>query len=143
MNRDEKEEITDQLRDILSSSLGMPVVFSLAECVKEYLEQPRFSEKNKSVPEPDVFEIEESVPKFAQKLSSIQCPAITTGDCIEDRKSVFQGHFAHVETFRDVLGQLESFTHDAYKVNCTDMEHRYYLPNNADIPGPIFMYKHV
>ena len=102
MNRDEKEEITDQLRDILSSSIGMPVVFSLAECVKEYLEQPRFSEKNKSVPEPDVFEIEESVPKFAQKLSSIQCPAITTGDCIEDRKSVFQGHFAHVETVDEV-----------------------------------------
>lgn len=47
LNRDEKEEITDQLRDILSSSLGMPVVFSLAECVKEYLEQPRFSEKKK------------------------------------------------------------------------------------------------
>ena len=102
MNRDEKEEITDQLRDILSSSLGMPVVFSLAECVKEYLEQPRFSEKNKSVSESDVFEIEESIPKLAQKLSSIQCPAITTGDCIEDRKSVFQGHFAHVETVDEV-----------------------------------------
>ena len=97
MNRDEKEEITDQLRDILSSSLGMPVVFSLAECVKEYLEQPRFSEKDKSV-QPDVFEIEESVPKFAQKLSSIQCPAITTGDCIEDRKSVFQVQYIYIRT---------------------------------------------
>ena len=94
LNRDEKEEITDQLRDILSSSLGMPVVFSLAECVKEYLEQPRFSEKDKSV-QPDDFEIEESVPKFAQKLSSIQCPAITTGDCIEDRKSVFQVQYIY------------------------------------------------
>ena len=97
MNRDEKEEITDQLRDILSSSLGMPVVFSLAECVKEYLEQPRFSEKDKSV-QPDVFEIEESVPKFAQKLSSIQCPAITTGDCIEDRKSVFQAQYIYQDS---------------------------------------------
>ena len=95
MNRDEKEEITDQLRDILSSSLGMPVVFSLAECIKEYLEQPRFSGKDKSVQDPDVFEIEESVPKFAQKLSSIQCPAITTGDCIEDRKSVFQAKYIY------------------------------------------------
>ena len=26
----------------------------------------------------------------------------TTGDCIEDRKSVFQGHYAHVETAEDV-----------------------------------------
>merc|ERR1711936_286327 len=49
LNRDEKEEITDQLRDILSSSLGMPVVFSLVECVKEFLEQPNFLQKSKSI----------------------------------------------------------------------------------------------
>ena len=78
LNRDEKEEITDQLRDILSSSLGMPVVFSLVECVKEFLEQPHFLQKSISNANSIVEEIQPKV--HAQRLSSVQCPVITTGN---------------------------------------------------------------
>ena len=100
LSRDEKQEITLQLRDILSSSIGMPVVFSLAECVKEFLEE-QFSQRSKNIP--DTCSFDEKHPlNIAGNLSSLQCPAITTGDCIEDRKSVFQGHFANVETADDV-----------------------------------------
>jgi len=107
LNRDEKEEITDQLRDILSSSLGMPVVFSLVECLKEFLEQYDLLQKSTSNAKSQLTMAnaicEEIQPKVhAQRMSSVQCPVITTGDCIEDRKSVFQGHYAHVETAEDV-----------------------------------------
>ena len=38
LDREDKEELELQLRDILSSSVGMPVIFSLSECIKDFLE---------------------------------------------------------------------------------------------------------
>ena len=123
LSRDEKQEITIQLRDILSSSIGMPVVFSLAECVKEFLDE-QFSQRSKNIPDTRSFD-EEIPPNIAEKLSSLQCPAITTGDCIEDRKSVFQGHFAHVETANDVKAVISKLMENRKFANATHNMYAY------------------
>lgn len=135
LNRDEKEEITDQLRDILSSSLGMPVVFSLVECVKEFLEQPHFLQKSISNANSFVEEIQPKV--HAQRLSSVQCPVITTGDCIEDRKSVFQGHFAHVETANDVKAVISKLMENRKFANATHNMYAYRIKQAGD--GKMFL----
>jgi len=137
LNRDEKEEITDQLRDILSSSLGMPVVFSLVECVKEFLEQPNFLQKSNSISN-DKSISEENQPKVdVRRMSSVQCPVITAGDCIEDRKSVFQGHFAHVETADDVKAVISKLMENRKFANATHNMYAYRIEQAGD--GKMFL----
>ena len=97
LDREDKEELELQLKDILKTFVGMPVIFSLSECIKDFLDT-----KCKS-PEEQVEILKEPDLKIDTRLeSSIKCPAITTGDCIEDRKSVFQGHFAPVKSMDEV-----------------------------------------
>ena len=85
LTKKDKEELETQMKDILNSSTGMPVVFALSECLKEFVDdgktnfetQENSTEKLGDSSEPNNFEIE------ASNLPSIECPAILTGDCIE------------------------------------------------------------
>ena len=48
-----------------------------------------------------------------------------TGDCIEDRKSVFQGHFAHVETANDVKAVISKLMENRKFANATHNMYAY------------------
>ena len=83
LTKEDKEELEHQMKDILNSSTGMPVVFALSECLKEFVDVKRnfepqeYSTEKLHTSEQLNFETE------ASNLSSVECPAILTGDCIE------------------------------------------------------------
>ena len=54
------------------------------EKIKEFMENRSDAKENKETEE----EVEDE-----PRLPSMECPPILTGDCFEDRKSVFQVHF--------------------------------------------------
>ena len=83
LTKEDKEELETHMKDILNSSTGMPVVFALSECLKEFVdgktnyESQENSPEKLHTPEQNYFKTE------ASNLPSIECPAILTGDCIE------------------------------------------------------------
>ena len=115
LDRDEKEELELQLRDILSSSVGMPVIFSLSECIKEFLD----NRNSQTVKVQNSGTQNEIVGEPILIPSSVKCPAIVTGDCIEDRKSVFQGHFAVVESMVEVQAVIAKLLENRKIANAT------------------------
>ena len=134
LTKEDKNDVEFQMKDILNSSSGMPVVFALSECLKEFVEEKfnNGSISNDSTdPHHDDISVEsdscDSVVKDSN-LPSIECPEILTGDCIEDRKSVFQGHFAtvhSVDEVKAVIGKLNenrkiaNATHNMYAYRIT------------------------
>lgn len=119
LDREDKEELELQLRDILSSSVGMPVIFSLSECIKDFLENRVDSCQTVKVQNDDVEKTTTKSELKSNFTSSIKCPAITTGDCIEDRKSVFQGHFAQVENMDEVQAVISKLYENRKIANAT------------------------
>ena len=96
LSKDEKADLDVQMKDILSSFENMPVTFALSECIKEFLES-KFNNGDTNQEETantDDSMLDQSSATKDPILPSVKCPAILTGDCIEDRKSVFQGHYA-------------------------------------------------
>lgn len=68
-----------------------------------------------------------------QKSKLVNCPEIVTGDIIEDRKSVFQGHTATVKSLDEVKlvisrlyenKKIAQATHNiyAYRIYCEDKQ---------------------
>ena len=50
----------------------------------------------------DCDEVSENLSEKLKLSSGAKCPEILTGGCIEDRKSVFQPHFARVNSMEEV-----------------------------------------
>ena len=116
LSRNQKEELENQLKDVLNSFEGLPVVFSLAESIKEFLESFEIEEENVQL-------IPEKLEKL--ELSSVECPEIKTGDSIEDRKSVFQGHFAAVTSLEQVKVVLAKLYENRKIANATHNMYAY------------------
>ena len=95
LSKDEKADLDVQMKNILASFENMPVTFALSECIKEFIE----NKFNNGDFNQETANTDDSMPNQSSAtkdpiLPSVKCPAILTGDCIEDRKSVFQGHYA-------------------------------------------------
>ena len=79
--------LLDKLEAVAEENIGQPMLFMWVEAVREFLEDRTLSQ-------------EEEVERFKTKVQEasvveeiverVKCPEIITGDCIEDRKSVFQ-----------------------------------------------------
>ena len=93
----DKLELRGMLEDVYADNAGDPIVYLWAEKVKEFM-QSRTIEKE----EEEVNHVTEVERKDEGSVSSVECPVILTGDCIEDRKSVFQGHCAEVSSVDEV-----------------------------------------
>ena len=104
----EKRKLCQQLEDIYADGfIGEPgVIYAWIECIREFIDK---SSKNESTTEED--EVESDCDEVSDKLSEnmkldhssgLKCPEILTGECIEDRKSVFQPHFARVNNIDEV-----------------------------------------
>ena len=82
------------LEDIYLENMGTPVVFLWIERIREFLQDR--AEDLKSQSEAEAARAAEELRQSLQ-FSTInddqpaECPEIVTGNCIEDRKSVFQG----------------------------------------------------
>ena len=134
LQRGEKEQLQKQLQVILSNNVGMPVTFSLVECMKDFLQQFQSESELQEDKNPkNPAQIEEAL----SHLSMIQCPEITTGDCIEDRKSVFQGHFAQVQSLEEVKAVLSKLNENRKIAHATHNMFAYRIKQPGD--GKMFL----
>ena len=88
---------THEIDEVYLDNLGEPVIFAWVERIREYLEKR--GTRNEGGIENERPGEEESSDQLLESLSlndddaiklPTKCPEIVTGDCIEDRKSVFQ-----------------------------------------------------
>ncbi len=121
LSREQKEDLDLELVKIISASQGDVVVFALVECLKDFLEQ--IPDKSKKVYNVDIVQVERDLEKC--RLPSVECPEITTGDCIEDRKSVFQGHYAKVERVEEVKSVIAKLYENRKIANATHNMYAY------------------
>ena len=104
------QKLTQKLETIYADSfVGEPgVVYAWVECIQEFINQWSASKGGLSTLASFVDNAgEELSTDLSTKLSvssedEIECPDILTGGCIEDRKSVFQPHFAEVHSVAEV-----------------------------------------
>ena len=129
LTKEDKNDVEFQMKDILNSSSGMPVVFALSECLKEFIEEKvnNDSISNDSIdPNHDDISVESDIVHVKNSnLPSIECPEILTGDCIEDRKSVFQGHFATVHSVDEVKAVISKLNENRKIANATHNMYAY------------------
>eukprot|EP00095_Tigriopus_kingsejongensis_P002220 maker-scaffold817_size93049-snap-gene-0.10 protein:Tk02220 transcript:maker-scaffold817_size93049-snap-gene-0.10-mRNA-1 annotation:"uncharacterized protein LOC767623" len=92
----DKRTLHGQLNGIYLENIGQPVVFAWYTAIQEYLEEWNLSTKKSSPPRIG----DELIPPPA--ILESKCPEICTGECVEDRKSIFQAHFAKVRSVKDV-----------------------------------------
>ncbi|XP_059097574.1 protein IMPACT-like [Tigriopus californicus] len=100
LSKKRKDQLGRQLEQIGCQYQGLPVVFTWVEAIQERLFQ--WSHHSKTG---------EKGRKAATKNANYNpgvdlCPQITSGAVIEDRKSVFQAHFAVVDRIEQVEAML-------------------------------------
>jgi len=97
---DEKLELCSQLEQVYIDNLGECLVFLWVEHIRTYLqERDGVSEEPIDNAKEEDNELSEAL--LQSKLEE-PCPVIVTGDVIQDRKSVFQGHAVSVKSADEV-----------------------------------------
>jgi len=101
----EKQKISLDFDQQYLDNLGESVIFLWVECLREFLQNRTSLETSSNDDAENDAMISEDIQLIeALKESRIttQCPEIVTGDTIEDRRSVFQGHTAVVKSLDEV-----------------------------------------
>lgn len=101
----EKQKISLDFDQQYLDNLGESVIFLWVECLREFLQNRTSLETSSNDDAENDAMISEEIQLIeALKESRIttQCPEIVTGDTIEDRRSVFQGHTAVVKSLDEV-----------------------------------------
>jgi hypothetical protein len=107
----DKRKLSQKLEDIYADGfIGEPgVIYAWIECIREFVEELKSSKDgdvaNDTSSSPDLDEVSDNFSdnlKIDSKDVVVKCPEILTGECIEDRKSVFQPHFAKVTSLAEV-----------------------------------------
>ena len=131
---DEKEELIQSLNNRYADNPGECILFDWIELIKEHVQtfdsnrlsnvipndqlEPVITNKSSKKTKQDPIDLDISLQncdisdfkakdRNRNKEGDIICPEIFTGDSIEDRKSVFQGHFASVHEVKQVPLVLE------------------------------------
>ena len=119
LNGEEKTRLMNRLNETFEAQKGTCVLFSWIEIVKEHLEQ--FHIKNNATAATTTPSSTTTTPPKKSKapLIAVKCPEILTGSCIEDRKSVFQGHFARVNSVDEVKAVMSKLLENRKIANAT------------------------
>ncbi|RVE52167.1 hypothetical protein evm_003240 [Chilo suppressalis] len=96
MDRKAKQKLFADLDAVYGENIGETVIYQWVEAIREYLQSVK-------TPEPEKKIISE-VPSLEEL--EINCPEVTHGEVITDRKSIFQGHAAEVHNINDVKSVL-------------------------------------
>lgn len=111
LGRSEKQTLSIKLDEVYADGfIGEPgVVYAWVECIREFIEERKSVTKAASqATEVNASSLQDVTESFSGRLkiepncTTSKCPAILTGGCIEDRKSVFQPHFAPVTSLEEV-----------------------------------------
>jgi len=119
LSRSEKQNLFIKLDEIYADGfIGEPgVVYAWTECIREFVEELKNVTTKTASPADQAAHL--SVQDVAENLSgnlkihpnsspSVKCPEILTGGCIEDRKSVFQPHYAKVTSLEEVKAVIDN-----------------------------------
>lgn len=103
----ERRALCLQLDNIYLDNLGECIVFLWVEEVRSFLQNLRDTECEGEAEENLVEDICDNLNHQAT-ISEVEspCPIIFTGECFEDRKSVFQGHVSVIKSPGDVKAAL-------------------------------------
>ncbi|CAB3225939.1 unnamed protein product [Arctia plantaginis] len=112
MNRKAKEELHKQLDEVYLECVGETVIFQWVEKIREVLQALK-PENQEPQPKPA------AIVSLDLALLNINCPEITHGQVIVDRKSSFQGHAAEVHCAEDVQAVLTKLKQNKKILNAT------------------------
>ncbi|CAG9792389.1 unnamed protein product [Diatraea saccharalis] len=115
MDRAAKRKLLEDLDKIYIENIGETVIYQWVEKIREYLQSIKTEE-----PEKKVVNVTPSVEEM-----HVNCPEITHGDVIVDRKSVFQGHAAVVHSLEDVKSVLAKLKENKKILNATHNMYAY------------------
>ncbi|XP_045455172.1 protein IMPACT-B-like [Melitaea cinxia] len=127
MDRKAKEDLHYCLNEIYLENVGETVIFQWVEKIREVLqminakEPAKKEEKNLCIEKTlDLSQLE------------INCPKITHGEVIIDRKSSFQGHAAEVHSINDVNAVLAKLKQNKKIFNATHNMYAYRIERKTD-----------
>ncbi|KPJ09932.1 Protein IMPACT-B [Papilio machaon] len=126
MDRKEKEKLHQSLDEVYLENIGETVIYQWVEKIREKLLQikPKEIKKiNNNIQVEEILDLSELV---------INCPEITHGEVIVDRKSSFQGHAAEVHTIDDVNAVLAKLKQNKKILNATHNMYAYRIERSTD-----------
>ncbi|XP_068624089.1 protein IMPACT-B-like [Battus philenor] len=125
MNRKEKENLHRGLDEIYLENIGETVIYQWVEKIREILQQikPKEVKKQNSSQVQDI---------MALTQLEINCPEITHGEVIMDRKSSFQGHAAEVHSVNDVNAVLAKLKQNKKILNATHNMYAYRIERKTE-----------
>ncbi|CAH0714973.1 unnamed protein product, partial [Brenthis ino] len=127
MDRKAKENLHYSLDEIYLENLGETVIFQWVEKIREVLQKIKPVEPDKKAAK-DLHE--------KQALSQLEiinnCPEITHGEVILDRKSSFQGHAAEVHSVDDVNAVLMTLKQNKKILNATHNMYAYRIERKTE-----------
>ena len=105
----DKRKLSQKLEEIYAEGfIGEPgVIYAWTECIREFVEELKKSEDvggdvADEASSPEVDQVSDHFSDSLKISKEMKCPEIMTGECIEDRKSRFQPHFARVTSLTEV-----------------------------------------
>ena len=131
----EKYKISAEFDQLYLDNIGDSIVFLWAEQLRTFLQNRAdfIIEEDEDKGDKIFISKESLIEESLQKSKLVNCPEIVTGDIIEDRKSVFQGHTATVKSLDEVKlvisrlyenKKIAQATHNiyAYRIYCEDKQ---------------------
>ncbi|GBP41353.1 Protein IMPACT-B [Eumeta japonica] len=127
LDRKAKENLYKALDEVYLQNIGETIIFQWVEKIRETLQsmKPPDAKQKKSETKPAALAID---------LSELQinCPEITHGEVIVDRKSHFQGHAAVVQSLNDVHAVLLKLKQNKKILNATHNMYAYRIERKTD-----------
>lgn len=124
----QRRSLCNELERVYLDNIGECVVFLWIEEIRTFLQSIPSSDDSDSTPAGDKSSQSEESSSICDKLSSlevVECPDIITGQCFEDRKSVFQGHVAVVTSVIEVKAVLRKLYENKKIANATHNMYAY------------------
>ncbi|XP_069112945.1 protein IMPACT-like isoform X1 [Argopecten irradians] len=134
LRREEKQTLEDSLADIYCENIGESIIYLWIERIREVVQaqlddscsdvSPRSAKSTSAVSdEEDLdFDLSELVITTSEQPDDgevLECPPISSGEPIIDRKSTFQGHLAPVIHKKQVKQVLDTLYHNKKIANAT------------------------
>ncbi|XP_052751017.1 protein IMPACT-B-like [Galleria mellonella] len=118
MDRKIKENLHKSLDEVYLENIGETVIYQWVEKIREVLQNIKSTETPKNIVTPVI----ESLDMTKLKIN---CPEITHGEVIVDRKSSFQGHAAEVHSVEDVNAVITKLKENKKILNATHNMYAY------------------
>ncbi|KAL5111032.1 Protein IMPACT-B [Taenia crassiceps] len=133
LQRDKRLELSNALNDLCKASIGSPVIYSMVETIRSFLEELSHETTSLDVEPHEMSDNEDcqfipimkpvySVPSVREHLAArgrhlpiaqgVVCRQIYHGETISDRKSVFQAHCCEVASLAEVSAFISTILED-------------------------------